>query len=84
MKPKKEFKKLTLKKETIHNLSDKEMHLAVRGGTNYTNCQSWCPTCSPSYCPCHTIGATDCYSCAPCQSVDTGCEPNCTIPACPA
>lgn len=83
MKNKKQLKKLSLKKETIQNLGITEMNQLAGGATGYTKCQSYCPTCSPSYCPCHTIGATDCYSCAPCVSVDTGCYPDCTVPACP-
>jgi len=82
MKNKKHLKKLSLKKETIHNLGANEMNQLAAGASGYTLCYTWCPTL-PTYCPCHTQNATDCYTCAPCVSKDTGCYPNCTVPACP-
>jgi len=77
MKKKKFTRKLSLKKTTISNLSSQEMEVAEGGGTYYT-CASVC-TCYPVC----TIYRTNCNSCAPCESVDTGCYPNCTAFPCP-
>ncbi len=83
MKPKKHTLKLQLKKETVSDLNGNEMGNAKGGASGYTLCYTYCPTL-PTYCPCHTQNATDCVSCVPCVSVQTGCYPVCTVPACPA
>jgi hypothetical protein len=76
MKTKKMSKKLSLNKLTITNIGNEEMQ-AVEGG------DSW--TCSFTYsCSCDTFCfcSNTCETCV-CVSVQTGCYPNCTIPACP-
>lgn len=74
MKPKKLSHKLTLKKTTVSNLSEKEMN-GVDGGATWT--------CSFTYsCTCNTVAAPCTNTCVTCVSIHTGCD-NCTVPACP-
>lgn len=74
MKSKKISRKLALNKTTVTNLVDLEN---VKGGvtvvTNHCN----------SVCSCYPECSSACETVYLCVSVQTGCYPKCTVPACP-
>lgn len=77
MKTKKFERKLTLKKTTVTNLDEQEMDEVNGGDTYWTASFTYSCSCN-SVCSCVSV----CGTCV-CVSVQTGCYPNCTVPACP-